>query len=178
MTAPSAAARVYVAIGNNIDPEPRVRRAAQLLRQHFPSIRFSPVYRNPAFGFAGEDFLNAVAEFDAALPVGELIRIMHGVEEQCGRSRNDPKWAPRTMDIDLLLYGVRVETGPGYTLPRRDFLQRVYMLGPLADLAPDLVYPPDGPTIRAVWEGLVQQQPSAQAAMRRVDLDLNAASAG
>ena len=74
------------------------------------------------------------------------------------------------MDLDLLLYGDVVGAGPGYTLPRRDLARRVYMLGPLAELAPDWRYPPSGPTIGQLW----QQFPRAEHVLEALQLDLNA----
>jgi len=69
------------------------------------------------------------------------------------------------------LYDDVVGSGPGYTLPRPDLVKRVYMLGPLAQLAPDHSYPPSGPTIAQLW----QQFPRAQHTLRPLQLDLNAA---
>jgi 2-amino-4-hydroxy-6-hydroxymethyldihydropteridine diphosphokinase len=75
------------------------------------------------------------------------------------------------MDLDLLLYGDLVATGEGYTLPRRDLLRRVYMLGPMADLAPDWLYPPSGPTIGELW----RRFPQSEHQLTPLPLDLNAA---
>lgn len=162
---------VFVALGSNIDPEARLLQAARLLRAQFPDARFSGCYRNPAFGFDGADFLNAVARFSSDLPVPALLQVLHGIEAQCGRARDDPKWGPRAMDLDLLLYGDQVGEGPGYVLPRRDLLRRVYMLGPLAELAPQLRHPVSGDTIGALWAAFVP----ADHAMTMSAPDLNAA---
>ena len=75
------------------------------------------------------------------------------------------------MDLDLLLYGDQVGEGPGYTLPRRDLLRRVYMLGPLAELAPQVRHPITGETIEALWAAFAQ----ADYAMTLTEPDLNAA---
>ena len=66
----------------------------------------------------------------------ELVSRLHRIEELCGRPRAAPRWAPRTMDLDVLLYGEMVCDEPQLKLPRPDLLKRAYMLGPLADLAP------------------------------------------
>ncbi len=161
--------RVYVSIGGNVEPQSRLPTAARALRQRFPTARFSGVYRNPAFGFEGADFFNAVVGFDTILSVAELLSQLHAVEAECGRRRDDPKWAPRTMDLDLLLYGDVVGDGPGYTLPRRDLTQRIYMLGPLAELAPECWYPPSGPSIGELWARYPRQEPG----LTPVALDLN-----
>jgi 2-amino-4-hydroxy-6-hydroxymethyldihydropteridine diphosphokinase len=163
--------QAFVAIGSNLDPAARMLQAAREIRQRFPDARFSRCYRNPAFGFEGPDFYNAVVGFGTTLPVEALLPWLHQVEALCGRARGDPKWEPRKMDLDLLLYGDVVASGVGYALPRRDLARRVYMLGPLAELAPDWLYPPSGPTIGQLWK----QFPRAEHVLEPVELDLNAA---
>jgi 2-amino-4-hydroxy-6-hydroxymethyldihydropteridine diphosphokinase len=162
---------VFVALGSNIDPAVRLLQAARLLKAQYPDTRFSACYRNPAFGFKGADFINAVARFSTDLPVPALLHVLHGIEAQCGRAREDPKWGPRAMDLDLLLYGDQVGEGPGYTLPRRDLLRRVYMLGPLAELAPLVRHPISGEPIGALWAAFAQ----ADHSMTATAPDLNAA---
>ncbi len=119
--------------------EPGIRRARQQHRSgraaaagardcskaSFPDVRFSSCYRNRARSASrATDFINAVAGFSCTLPVIELLGCLHAIEERCGRGRGAPKWGPREMDLDLLLYGEQVGEGSGYTLPRRDLLRR------------------------------------------------------
>jgi 2-amino-4-hydroxy-6-hydroxymethyldihydropteridine diphosphokinase len=162
---------VFVALGSNIDPTARLQSAARLLKSHFPDAKFSTCYRNAAVGFEGEDFVNAVVAFSTELPVTELLSVLHAIEEQCGRSRADSRWGPRAMDLDLLLYGNQVGEGPGYVLPRRDMLRRAYMLGPLAELAPDVAHPVERASIGALWQAF----PQAEHRMIPTAPDLNAA---
>lgn len=161
---------VFVAIGSNIEPEVRMAQAARALKADFPGVRFSRCYANTAFGFEGPDFVNAVAGFDTLEPIAVLLQRLQAIEALCGRSRADPKWEPRAMDLDLLLFGDTVGDGPGYTLPRPDLKKRVYMLGPLAELAPDVIYPPAGPSIGELWRSF----PGDRHPMRPLALDLNA----
>jgi 2-amino-4-hydroxy-6-hydroxymethyldihydropteridine diphosphokinase len=161
---------VFVALGSNIDPESRLLKAARLLRVSFPDVRFSSCFRNRAVGFVGEDFINAVAGFSCTLPVIELLAQLHRIEESCGRGRGAPKWEPREMDLDLLLYGDQVGEGPGYTLPRRDLLRRPYMLGPLAELAPQTLHPVACRTMAALWA----DYPKDDHELTRSPPDLNA----
>jgi 2-amino-4-hydroxy-6-hydroxymethyldihydropteridine diphosphokinase len=142
---------VYVAAGSNIEPERNLARAVAELAREFPGARFSPWYRNRAFGFSGEDFINLVAGFDTAHPVDELVEKLHAIETLCGRPRAAPRWAPRAMDLDVLLYGDLVCNEPGLRLPRPDLLKRAYMLGPLAQLAPAVVHPTQKRTIAELW---------------------------
>jgi 2-amino-4-hydroxy-6-hydroxymethyldihydropteridine diphosphokinase len=163
--------QVFVALGSNIEPAVRMPQAARALKLLFSDARFSSCYSNPAFGFDGPDFMNAVAGFGTTMPIATLLQVMREIEAQCGRAASAPKWQPRAMDLDLLLYGELVGSGPGYTLPRPDLLKRAYMLGPLAQLAPDLIYPPAGPAIGQLWERF----PHGGHALTPVALDLNAA---
>jgi 2-amino-4-hydroxy-6-hydroxymethyldihydropteridine diphosphokinase len=165
---------VFVALGSNVDPEVHLRRAARALRERFRPVRFSGCYRNPAFGFEGADFLNAVAGFDTTLPVEPLLRQLRVIEAECGRTPADPKWGPRAIDLDLLLFGQHVGQGPGYTLPRPDLTRRAYMLGPLAELTPGYTYPPTGPTVGELWDRLRAADAAAAGGLRRISLDLNA----
>ena len=80
------------------------------LKRAFPGARFSPWYQNRAAGFEGADFINLVAAFTTELPVDELLDVLRGIETLCGRPREAPRWAPRTMDLDVLLYGCLLYT--------------------------------------------------------------------
>jgi 2-amino-4-hydroxy-6-hydroxymethyldihydropteridine diphosphokinase len=143
---------VYVAVGSNVDPERNLALATRELRREFPDVRFSPWYRNRAVGFEGADFINLVAGFTTALPVGEVVARLKAIESLCGRPREAPRWAPRSMDLDILLYGDTVCDEPRLKLPRPDLLKRAFMLGPLASLAPDLVHPVEKVPIAELWQ--------------------------
>jgi 2-amino-4-hydroxy-6-hydroxymethyldihydropteridine diphosphokinase len=160
---------IHVAIGSNIDPQRRVVQAAQGLRQRHADARFSPCYQNAAFGFTGPDFINAVVELNSSESIAEVLSQLRAIELQCGRQRDDPKWAPRAMDLDLLLYGDCIEKTPEYRIPRPDLLRRRYMLQPLADLAPGLRHPVTGQRIDAHLAQLGADAP----ALTRIELDLN-----
>jgi 2-amino-4-hydroxy-6-hydroxymethyldihydropteridine diphosphokinase len=142
---------VYVGAGSNVAPERNLARAVAELAHEFPGARFSPWYRNRALGFEGEDFINLVAGFDTAWPLHAVLARLHAIEALCGRGRNAPRWAPRSMDLDVLLYGDLVCDEPGLKLPRPDLLKRAYMLGPLAALAPEVVHPTAQLSIGELW---------------------------
>jgi 2-amino-4-hydroxy-6-hydroxymethyldihydropteridine diphosphokinase len=166
--------QVFVAAGSNVAPQEHLALATAELARAFPDVRFSPWYQNRAAGFAGSDFINLVATFNTALSVDELLVVLRGIETLCGRPREAPRWAPRTMDLDVLLYGNLVCRRPDLTLPRPDLLLRAYMLGPLADLAPNLVHPGAGVTIAELWRRFDQaahplERVAAEATSRRCD---------
>jgi 2-amino-4-hydroxy-6-hydroxymethyldihydropteridine diphosphokinase len=143
---------VYVAAGSNVAPEHNLARALNEIARQFPGARSSPAYRNRAVGFDGADFINLVVGFDTELPVAELLARLQAIEARCGRPRAAPRWAPRSMDLDVLLYGELVCDEPGLRLPRPDLLKRAYMLGPLAQLAPEVRHPTAHLTIGELWQ--------------------------
>jgi 2-amino-4-hydroxy-6-hydroxymethyldihydropteridine diphosphokinase len=157
---------VLVAAGSNIDPAGNLRRALDALARHYPSLRASAAYRNRAVGFEGEDFLNLVVAFDTDEDVRTVIGRLHEAEALCGRPRDAPKWAPRAMDLDILLYGERVCDEPGLVLPRPDLVRRAYMLGPAAELEPSRVHPTLGVPLAALW----REFPRDAHALEAVDL--------
>lgn len=140
----------FVGIGSNVEPERRVRQAVKLLRERFGAIRLSPVYRNAAVGFEGDDFLNLVVAFGTELEVTPLNATLDEIELACGRERGAARFAPRTMDLDLLLYGDRVSRPP-VVLPRPEVLKYAFVLRPLADLAPDRRHPGSESTYAELW---------------------------
>src|SRR5262245_58209321 len=143
--------RVFVAAGSNVDPEKNLERACADIAHTWPDAHFSRAYRNVAVGFEGPDFINLVVGFSAAQPLAHVIERLRGIETNCGRPRYAPKWASRTMDLDVLLYGDLVEKTADYTLPRPDLLKRPYMLGPMAEIAPDVLHPVEKKTISHLW---------------------------
>lgn len=161
----------YVSGGSNLDAEQNLLLAARTLKSSYPGARFSHCYRNQAVGFEGPDFIN----FVAALPVaGEACGLkveLERIELLCGRERGAPKWAPRPMDLDILLFGEQVQDEPGLTLPRPDLLRWAFMLAPLAEIAPALRHPLAGRSVGELWGDFDQ----GAHVLQREALDLNAA---
>lgn len=144
-------ADVYVAAGSNVEPERNLARALDEIERSFGELAISPAYRNPAVGFAGADFINLVVGFRTADSVSRVKQELERIETLCGRPRDAPKWASRTMDLDILMYDQVVSDTPGLLLPRPDLLRRAFMLKPLADLAPGLRHPTQHRTIGELW---------------------------
>jgi 2-amino-4-hydroxy-6-hydroxymethyldihydropteridine diphosphokinase len=142
---------VFVAAGSNVRPRANLRRALAMLERDFPGLRSSRAYANPAVGFSGDDFVNLVAGFATERPPADVVATLKDVERSLGREPGSPKWGPRTLDLDLLLYGDLVGLHGGVRLPHRDLAARAWVLGPLAELAPDLRHPVTGETIGVLW---------------------------
>ncbi|HEV2112107.1 MAG TPA: 2-amino-4-hydroxy-6-hydroxymethyldihydropteridine diphosphokinase [Gammaproteobacteria bacterium] len=140
---------VFVGIGSNVRPEEHVRQAVKLMRERFGGLRLSPVYRTKAVGFEGDDFLNLVAAFDTGLAAAELNAALDEIELRCGRQRGAARFAPRTLDLDLLLHGERVD--PALRLPRKEILQYAFVLKPLMELAGVHRHPESGMTYKEHW---------------------------
>ena len=143
---------VYVAAGSNVEPEKNLARACQEIANTWSDVRYSRAYRNRAVGFDGPDFINMVLGFGTDDSLESVLARLRDIEILCGRPRNAPKWASRTMDLDVLLFGDRVEKTADYTLPRPDLLKRPYMLGPMAEIAPGVKHPIAGITIGELWQ--------------------------
>jgi 2-amino-4-hydroxy-6-hydroxymethyldihydropteridine diphosphokinase len=145
-------ARVYVSLGSNIEPEANLALAVRALRERYEDVQLSPVYRNEAVGFAGDDFVNLVAGFESQsspLAICEEIELIHNL---AGRDRKGGKWEARPLDIDLLLYNDLVMDDRPVRIPREDVLEYSFVLRPLAELAPDLVHPVTGRTMLEHWQ--------------------------
>jgi 2-amino-4-hydroxy-6-hydroxymethyldihydropteridine diphosphokinase len=141
-----------LSLGSNLDPERHLAAAARALRERFGDVVFSPVYRVPAVGFEGPDFLNAGARLCSDLAPVELDAWLHALEDAQGRRRDVPRFSSRTLDIDLVFFDDRVMKGPGnLELPRPE-LKHGFVLGPLADIAPHFRDPVSGRTLAELWE--------------------------
>jgi len=146
----------YIGIGSNIDgPTERVRRAAEAL-ERLPRTRgtaLSPLYLNPPMGPAEQPhYVNAVAAVRTELEPCRLLDLLHGIEAAHGRVRQR-HWGPRTLDLDLLVYGDEVSDDPELTLPHPGLGERAFVLVPLADIAPDLEVEGLGP-VSALLSGV------------------------
>jgi 2-amino-4-hydroxy-6-hydroxymethyldihydropteridine diphosphokinase len=140
--------RVFVALGSNLgDPVAQVRAGAHELAQ-LPDTRLcgcSALYRTAPVGLTDQpDFINAVCELDTALSASVLLQALLAIERTHGRVRDRPG-GPRTLDLDLLLYGDARLDEPGLHVPHPRLHERAFVLYPLHDIAPALVVPGHGP---------------------------------
>jgi len=144
---------VFVAAGSNIEPLRHLQAALAGLARSYAPLTISPAYRNKAVGFEGDDFVNLVVGFHTNDSLERVRARLQEIETDCGRPRDAPKWAPRSMDLDILLYGNEVRNEPGLVVPRPDLVKRPYMLKPMCDIAPDIAHPTLHRTMCELWEG-------------------------
>lgn len=147
---------IYVAIGSNVEPERHLRSALVALAEHFGVLRLSPVYRNQPVGFEGDDFLNMVAAFDSDFSFEDIGARLELIEAKSGRQRGAEKFGPRTLDLDLLLYGDDVITKGDHQIPRDEITRYAFVLKPLADLAGDKLHPLAGMSFNQLWQDFDQ----------------------
>ncbi len=157
--------RVYVSIGSNIDREANIRGAVRMLREHYGPLTLSRVYETPAEGFDGDAFYNLVAAFDTEESVDQLHAALAAIEAGHGRQRGGARFGPRTLDLDILLYGDLVRHDDRFDVPRDEIEKHAFVLGPLAEIAPDLRHPETGTTLARMWENFAGRR-----ALRPVDL--------
>jgi 2-amino-4-hydroxy-6-hydroxymethyldihydropteridine diphosphokinase len=141
----------YVGLGSNLgDRAALIARAAELIG----AARVSAVIETEPWGLVDQPpFLNAVAEVETALSARQLLDHLLDVERRLGRERVGPRWGPRTIDLDLLLYGDEQIDEPGLVVPHPHLLERRFALEPLAELVPTRILPGNG-TVQDALAGL------------------------
>lgn len=152
-------ARVYLSLGSNVEPEKHLGDALRALRERFGKLEVSPTYRSEAVGFEGLAFLNNAVAFDCALTLATLRAWLHTLEDASGRDRSLPRYADRTLDLDVALW---CEAGTCTSDLSREEFDRAHVLAPLADIAPGLRDPFDGETLLARWRHLASTLPELE----------------
>lgn len=150
---------VWVSLGSNLDRTASLRGAVHLLRERVGNLVLSSVYESASVGSPGPPFYNLVAGFATNLRVAELNRWFHEIETAFGRERTADKNAPRTLDLDLLTYGEQVGISDGQALPRDEILRYGFVLGPLAEIAPDDRHPANGRRYGELWDQFPKNEP-------------------
>jgi 2-amino-4-hydroxy-6-hydroxymethyldihydropteridine diphosphokinase len=149
----------FVGIGSNLGNSIETVRGAFAELDALPHTRLvkqSSLYRSAPIGFEKQpDFVNAVAQLETGLPAERLLAELQEIETRHGRERTFAN-APRTLDLDLLLFGSGAFSGPGLTVPHPRMHQRAFVLKPLYELAPHAAIPGIGTVKRCMEETLEQ----------------------
>lgn len=153
----------YIAIGSNLaSPLEQVNAAVQALSD-IPQSRLvavSAFYRTPPLGPQDQpDYLNAAVVLETALDAETLLDNTQRIELQQGRQRKAERWGPRTLDLDIMLFGDNVINTERLTVPHYDMKNRGFMLWPLFEVAPDLTFP-DGESLQAILQQLNAEKPA------------------
>jgi 2-amino-4-hydroxy-6-hydroxymethyldihydropteridine diphosphokinase len=138
---------VHVGAGSNADPVRALQRAVAELEREFGAVTCSRVYRSAAVGLPAAPYLNLVVALSTQRDADSVRETLRAIETLAGRTRADP--AVCELDLDLLLYGAAVDASR--RLPRPGLLAMPYVLGPLAELVPELEHPVTGERLGAAW---------------------------
>lgn len=149
---PPAIYTTYLGIGSNIQPADNIRQAVERLREVVEIEQASSLWETPPFGGSGPNFLNAVIRITTPLPIQNLKDdVLCRIEEELGRVRTADKNAPRTIDLDVLIYDGDVLEPELWT--------RVFIAVPLAELLPELRHPAEAISLRDTAQKLQQETP-------------------
>lgn len=146
-------AKAYLSLGSNQEPERHLAAAVQALRETFGDIVLSDWVQTKAVGFDGPDFINGAAIIETGWDVYMLDAWLHALEDRQGRRRDVPRFSDRTLDIDIIFFDDLIIEGPGHLRIPRPELKHAFVLGPLAQIAPDYVNPETGVSLAEDWRG-------------------------
>ncbi len=150
---------VYLSLGSNIgERQENLDKAVDFLSQKLQVAKVSSVYDTAPVGDIEQPrFLNLVCQAYTRLAPKELLAVAKGIESKLGRKPGKPD-APRPMDIDILFYGDKVIKTPELIIPHPRLVERAFVLIPLNEIAPDLVHPVSGKTIKELLKGISGKQ--------------------
>lgn len=143
--------KIFISLGSNIDREKHTASGLRAMQKAFGELQVSPIYESESVGFNGSSFYNLVAVADTVLSLEDVCQTLKSIERDNGRVTSEKKFAPRTLDLDLLLFNDLVIQEP-LALPRAEILYNAFVLLPLKDLVPNDIHPVAGKTYGELWE--------------------------
>lgn len=145
--------RAFIGLGSNISPAVKILNAVNLLRSRLKILDISTVYRTRAIGKKeAPDFYNCVVEIETETPPQELKKELRNMEKELGRVRKKDKYAPRVIDMDILIYDTLISDEE--RIPDPEILKRPFLLAGLAELAPEMQFPGTREKIKDLAQGI------------------------
>jgi 2-amino-4-hydroxy-6-hydroxymethyldihydropteridine diphosphokinase len=138
-------------VGSNIEREKHTKAGLDALFQAFGELLLSSVYESESVGFAGDNFYNLVVKASTPMSILEVCQVLKKIEQDNHRQRAEKKFAPRTLDLDLLLYAQQQMTAP-VELPRPEILYNAFVLRPLAEIAGASLHPVTQESFQQLWQ--------------------------
>lgn len=168
-------ATVFIAVGSNVEPLVHVPAALELLRRQVRVTGCSTFYRTEPIGRAGQPpFLNGVWRIETALPPRALKQdVLRPIEHRLGRQRGEDRYGPRTIDLDIVLYGDLILNEPDLRLPAPD-LERPFVVLPIVELEPQARLPGGGPPLESLVVPAAREGLRADEAITRMLKDVMA----
>jgi 2-amino-4-hydroxy-6-hydroxymethyldihydropteridine diphosphokinase len=148
---------IYISVGSNVDKEKHTKAGLQGMYQAFGELTLSSVFESESVGFEGNNFYNLVVKANTKLSIAEVCRVLKKIEQDNKRQRGEQKFAPRTLDLDLLLYD-RLVTSQPIPLPRPEVLFNAFVLKPLAEIAADEIHPEVNIRYANLWQAYDKSQ--------------------
>jgi len=148
---------VFVSVGSNIEREKHIRAGILALKNCFGALTLSSVYESDAVGFDGSPFLNLIVAFESEKPPAQVDLMLDNIEKQNGRTSEQKKFNPRTLDLDLVLYGNHISEDPSLEIPRDEITRYAFVLEPLAEIAGELKHPMTNESYSELWSNFDKQ---------------------
>lgn len=142
----------FISIGSNIDKEIHIPSSLRALEKQFGHLTISSLYETEAVGFEGDDFHNLIVQFDSSLEAKAVAKLLRAIELDHGRTRDSRKYAARTLDLDLILYGKQIISEGRLQIPRDEIERYAFVLEPLAEVAPHFLHPVSQKSYAHLWE--------------------------
>ena len=150
-------ASIFISLGSNINKAHYIRSANAVLSEHFNELVYSSVFESESIGFSGNNFYNSVIGATTELSLREVCQVLKQIERDHGRTDNDKKFSPRTLDLDLLFYDDVICSSPAQ-LPRDEITKNAFVLWPLAEVAPEFIHPVVKQRIADIWQAYDKTQ--------------------
>jgi len=148
----------FISIGSNIDKDIHIPSSIAALQKQFGKIVQSSLYETEAVGFEGDDFINLIVQFESNLDAKSVAKILRQIELGHGRTRDSRKYAARTLDLDLVLYGDLIVSDGRLQIPRDEIEKYAFVLEPLAEIAANLLHPVSKKSYGQLWDAYDKRQ--------------------